>query len=132
MTTFYDSAYKDPIHVFDYTVAIAVEHRNMVGLNAAGALVPATDATCTVAIGMAKADYAVGETAQVFMGLLAFNNDTTTPVAATDLFTVGFAGDQDNNITVSGAGATNTQTCGRIISIDSQSGQVWINTLDRG
>lgn len=131
MTTFYDSAYKEPIHVFDYVVAIAVDAKNMVGLNAAGLLVPATDATSVKAIGMAKADYAVGDTAQVMMGLLAFNNDTTTPVAVADLFTVGFAGDENTNITVSGAGATNTKKCGRIISIDSQSGQVWIDTLDR-
>ena len=131
MTAYYSSKYKDPIHVFDYVVAIAVEHRNMVGVDAAGALVPAADATCTKAIGMAKADYAVGETAQVIMGMLAFDNDTTIPVAVGDLFTVGFVGDDAGNISVSGTGATDTTLCGRIISIDSQSGQVWINTLDR-
>ena len=56
MTAYYSSKYKDPIHVFDYVVAIAVEHRNMVGVDAAGALVPAADATCTKAIGKHDGD----------------------------------------------------------------------------
>ena len=118
-------------HVFDYTVAIAVEAKQLVAVNAAGALVPGQDATASIGAGVAKADYAVGDQAQVMMGLFGFNNDTASPVTAADLFLVGKVGNDGTGLTISGPGGTGVEI-GRIVSIDSQSGKVWVDTMDRG
>lgn len=129
MTTYYALKYKEPIHIHTYTVAIAVDSKNMVAVDSSGDLVPAADGTAAAVVGAALESGAVGETVRVMSGLLAFDNDGTTAVTAAGIGTIGKVGADAANISVSSNAGVLTE-CGRIKYIDAE-GQVWIDTEDR-
>lgn len=131
MTTYYGLKTKEPTHFQTFTVAIAIDAENIVAINAAGDVVPGQDATAVRAIGFAKqANVGVGEELQVGMGLMAFDNDTTTPVTAGDVGTVGKVGADATGITISPSTGLLSEI-GRIKAIDAE-GKVWVDTEDRG
>ena len=131
MTTYTRLKYKEPLHFQTWEVAIVGDVKNLVGIDAAGLLVPGADATATRAIGFAyKTNVGVGEMQTVGMGLIALENDPTTPVTPADIGTVGKVGADGSNITISPASGTRAEI-GRIKAIDSE-GKVWVDTEDRG
>lgn len=116
-------------HFQRFTVAIAVERDHLVGINAAGALVPAQDATCTLALGYAKQQGAVDELVDVGFGWMAFDNDGTTAVGLGNIGEIGKVGADAAGISIS-PNAGILSEVGRIKAIDNE-GSVWVDTNDR-
>lgn len=131
MTTFYGLKLKEPTHFQTFEVAIAIDAKNIVAVNAAGTVVPGQDATAVRGIGFAyQGNVAIGEDLTVGMGLMAFDNDVAAAVGPGDVGTVGKVGNDATGITISPPAGTGVEI-GRIKAIDAE-GKVWVDTEDRG
>lgn len=131
MTLYIKSKFKTPIDLHPFVVATAktVDAENIVAVNATGFLVQGTDATAAVVIGAATKGGLADDEVEVRMGLMAFENDTTTPVTAANIGEVGKVGADNTDVTISPAAGANLKI-GRIKYIDDD-GFVWIDTNDR-
>ena len=131
MTEFFGLKTKEPQHFQTYTVAVVVDAKNLVAIDASGDIVPGADGTAVRGIGYAyQGDVLVGELLTVGMGLVAFDNDVAAAVTADDVGTIGKVGNDDTNITISPPAGTGVEI-GRIKAIDNE-GKVWVDTEDRG
>lgn len=119
---------KGQLHFVRATVAIAVDRDNMVAYNAAGAIVPAADATAVLFAGFSKQQGILDEEIDIGRGWMAFDNDGTTAVTAASVGTIGKVGADAGNISISG-NAGILIAVGRIVDLDAE-GMVWIDTSD--
>ena len=125
MTQYFQMKSKEPLHFQTFTVAIAVDAKNLVAIDAAGLLVPAADATAVTVVGFSKQGGAVAELVDVGYGEIAFDNDGTTAVTAANVGETAKVGADASNISLRPAAGL-LLAVGRIRALDNE-GKVWVS-----